>query len=126
MAFKPLNKTIHAYLDYPVAFGLIALPFVLGLGAASSLPVLLSVVTGVAALILTLLTDHQFGVIRIIPFWLHELVDAVVGLSFLAIPFVFGFSGIDSWYYLVLGGTVVLVLALTNRAPEAAAETVGQ
>lgn len=29
-----MNKTLHAYLDYPVALGLIAMPFVLGLGVA--------------------------------------------------------------------------------------------
>jgi hypothetical protein len=30
-----VTRKIHAYLDYPVAFSLIALPFVLGLGATN-------------------------------------------------------------------------------------------
>lgn len=32
---KFITKTIHAYLDYPVAVALMALPFILGLGSAS-------------------------------------------------------------------------------------------
>jgi hypothetical protein len=30
-----VTKTMHAYLDYPVAASLIALPFVLGLGGSN-------------------------------------------------------------------------------------------
>ena len=32
-----VTKTIHAWLDYPVALTLIALPFLLGLGASHPL-----------------------------------------------------------------------------------------
>ena len=31
-----VTKTMHAYLDYPVAASLIALPFVLGLGGSNA------------------------------------------------------------------------------------------
>lgn len=32
-----ITRTIHAYLDYPVALGLIAMPFLFGLGAENPL-----------------------------------------------------------------------------------------
>ena len=45
-----ISQKFHAYIDYPVALGLIALPFLLGLtGIAFDL----SVLTGVAAFMLT-------------------------------------------------------------------------
>ena len=44
-----VTKEIHAYLDYPVAIALIALPFILGLGASSPMALYLSVATGIAA-----------------------------------------------------------------------------
>ena len=61
MDIRFVTKTIHAYLDYPVAIALIALPFLLGLGGSNPLALWLSVGTGIAALILTVLTDHQTG-----------------------------------------------------------------
>lgn len=107
-----INKTLHSYLDYPVALGLIALPSLLGLGAVNPLAFWLSVVTGGAALLLTLFTDHQFGVVKIIPYKLHLLVDFLVGAAFVAAPFILGFAGIEAAYYWVLGATVLLVVML--------------
>ncbi len=107
-----ITKTIHAYLDYPVALGLIAMPFLFGLGAENPLALWLSVATGIAAFILTLLTDHHLGVVRVLPYWLHLAVDGAVGVVFVVAPFLLGFSGLDLWYYVLLGATVLAVVGL--------------
>ena len=112
MPFRFVTRTIHAYLDYPVAIALIVLPFVLGLGASSPVALWLSVATGVAAFILTVLTDHHLGVVRVLPYRLHLAVDGAVGVVFLAAPFVFGFSGLDAIYYWVNGAAVIAVVSL--------------
>ncbi|MCV6584817.1 MAG: hypothetical protein OIF47_04720 [Marinibacterium sp.] len=121
MSLRFVTKSIHAYLDYPVAAALIVLPSVLGLGASNPLAFWLSVGTGVAALILTLLTDHQFGLVRVLPYSLHLTVDAVVGAVFLAAPFVFGFQGLDAAYYWLNGLAVVTVVSLHKPQAEAPA-----
>ena len=107
-----VTKRIHAYLDYPVAMALIALPFVLGLGNSNSLALQLSVGTGIAAFILTLLTDHQLGAYRIIPYKGHLAIDALVGLVFVIAPFGFSFRGVDAYYYWIIGGAVLTVVRL--------------
>jgi len=71
-----ITKTIHSYLDYPVAAGLLVMPVLFGLGASSPMAFWLSVVAGIAALVLTLLTDHDTGVFPIFPYLLHLIVDA--------------------------------------------------
>lgn len=109
---KFITKTIHAYLDYPVAAGLMVMPFLLGLGSSHPLAFGLSVVTGIAALILTLLTDHHLGVFRVLPYKLHLTVDLLVGLTFITAPFILGFSGLDLTYYVLLGATVLAVVGL--------------
>ena len=109
-----VTKTIHAYLDYPVAFALMALPFLLGLGTSHPLALTISPVIGVAALILTVLTDHHLGLIRVLPYKFHLAVDLAVGLLFLALPFVLGFSGLDAAYYWLNGAAVVAVIALSK------------
>jgi len=112
---KFITKKIHALLDYPVAISLIAAPTLLGLGASHPLAFWLATITGVAALVLTLLTDHQLGVWRVLPYSFHLLVDAIVGVTFLVAPLVFSFSGIDAWYYLLNGLTVVCVVGLHKK-----------
>ena len=113
---KLITKSIHAYLDYPVAVGLMVMPSILGLGESHPYAFWLSMITGIAAFILTLLTDHHLGVFRVISYKLHLTVDFMVGLVFLAAPFLLGFSGIDAIYYWVIAGTVLTVV--TMHKPE--------
>ncbi len=107
-----MNKNVHAYLDYPVALGLMAMPALLGLGTTNPLAFWLSTITGIAALVLTIFTDHQLGLIKILPYKLHLAVDFLVGLAFVAAPFALGFAGLDAAYYWVLGATVLVVVTL--------------
>ncbi len=107
-----ITKSIHAYLDYPVAFGLMAMPFLFGLGEGNALALWLSVVTGIAALGLTVFTDHHLGIFRVLPYALHLAVDGAVGVVFVITPLALGFSGIEYWYYMALGLTVLAVVGL--------------
>lgn len=113
---KFITKRIHAFLDYPVAFALIVLPFLLGLGSSNSLALYLSVATGIAALTLTLLTDHDLGIFRVIPYKIHLAVDFLVAIVFILAPFILAFEGLDSYYYLVNGIAVLIVVSLHKPA----------
>lgn len=117
MSPRFVTKTIHAYLDYPVALTLMVAPFLLGLGSSNPLALWLSVGTGAAAFVLTLLTDHQLGVFRVLPYPVHLTVDGLVGVVFLLAPLALGFSGLDAWYYWANGAAVLLVVGL--HKPEA-------
>ena len=121
MNYRFVTKDLHAYLDYPVAASLMLLPILLNLGGSHPLAMWLSIATGVAALGLTLLTDHRTGVLRIVPYSVHLAVDAVVGVVFLAAPFIFGFTGLDALYYLANGAAVMTVVSL--HTPSAHVET---
>lgn len=109
---KFITKQIHAYLDYPVAIALMGLPFLLSLGTSNPLAFQLSVITGVAAFLLTVLTDHQLGIFRFIPYRVHLIVDFLVGFVFVLAPFIFSFEGIDAYYYWINGAAVLLVVSM--------------
>jgi hypothetical protein len=117
MNIRFVTKTVHAFLDYPVALSLMGTPFILGLGQVNPLALWLSVATGIAAFFLTVLTDHKTGIIRILPYWLHVAVDRLVGLVFIVAPLALGFDGLDAWYYWANGAAVLLVTFVLN-APE--------
>lgn len=114
-----VTKTMHAYLDYPVALSLMAAPVLLGLGRSHPLALWLAVGTGVAAFVLTLLTDHELGVFRVLPYSVHLAVDFLVGTVFLLAPAILGFAGLDAWYYLVNGAAVLIVVGLHKPEPVA-------
>ena len=109
---KFVTKRIHAFLDYPVALALIILPFLLGLGTDNTIAFYLSVATGIAAFVLTLLTDHHLGVFRVVSYKLHLAVDFLVAIVFILAPFIFSFEGLDAFYYWINGGAVLIVVSL--------------
>ena len=76
--------------------------------------------TGIAALALTILTDHETGLIRVLPYSLHLAVDRAVGVVFLLAPLVLQFSGLDAAYYWANAAAVLAVTFMLN-APEAGA-----
>ena len=128
MKLRFVTRQVHAYLDYPVAISLMAMPIVLGVGVSNPLAKWLSIATGVAAFVLTVLTDHELGVIKVLPYWFHVDVDRVVGLTFVVAPFVLGFSGLDAVYYWANGAAVLTVTFLLNapvakKSPAKAAAT---
>ena len=112
-----VTKTMHAFLDYPVALSLMAAPFLLRLGSSHPLALWLAVGTGVAAFILTLLTDHKLGVLRVLPYSVHLAVDALVGVVFLLAPSALGFTGLDALYYWANGAAVLFVVSLHKPEP---------
>ncbi len=109
---KFVTKRIHAFLDYPVAIALIVLPFIFGLGSSNPLALQLSVATGIAAFILTILTNHHLGVIRVISYKVHLIVDFLVAVVFIVAPFILSFKGIDAYYYWINGIAVLTVVSL--------------
>ena len=109
---KFVTKRIHAFLDYPVAIALIVLPLVLDLGSSNPIALQLSVATGIAALILTILTDHHLGVFPIVSYRVHLMVDFMVAIVFILAPFVLSFKGIDAYYYWINGIAVLTVVSL--------------
>jgi len=122
MDIRFITKNMHAAIDYPVAALLIGAPFLLGLGESNPTAKWLSVVVGVAALLLTILTNHKTGIIRILPYRFHVAVDGAVGVLFLVAPFVFKFEGLDALYYWLNAMAVITVVSLA--APEKRGEPV--
>ncbi|REK06070.1 MAG: hypothetical protein DWQ37_22780 [Planctomycetota bacterium] len=113
-----VTKSMHAYLDYPVAISLMVVPFVLHLGSSNPLALWLAVATGAAAFVLTVFTNHGLGVFRVLPYSVHLAVDFAVGVLFLLAPVALGFTGIDAWYYWANGAAVLFVVGM--HKPEAA------
>jgi hypothetical protein len=116
----PISPTLHGTLDYVLGAVLVLAPFVLGFESDTATTV--SVVAGIAELIVAMTTDWSRGIVKLIPPAVHGMIDAVFVLALILVPFVFGFSGDDDTataFFVILGvGGVLLVLA-TRFVPDA-------
>lgn len=114
MKLRFITPTLHGVADYTAGTGLILAPFVLNIGQVYSAALWLSVVTGIAVIGASLLTDYKLGAFRLIPFQGHLAIDLLVATTFMILPFAFGFSGIDAVYYWFNATVVFLVVSLSS------------
>ena len=120
MKLQFLRPALYGTLDYIAAGALTVLPAVLGLQGTE---LWLSVAGGAGLILYSLLTDYRFGVVKLLDFDLHLLLDLAAGLAFLIAPFVLGFSAVATVYYPIMALGVMAVVAATMRTTAA---TVGR
>lgn len=123
MPIRFLTPTMHGVVDYAAAAGLILMPFLLGLGDSAPLAKWLAVGTGIAVIAVSLSTDYRLGWLRILPFKGHLAADLAVAVLFLLAPSLFGFSGIDAYYYWANAAAVFAVVAVSQPSEAARATT---
>ena len=78
MRFIPTR--IHGAIDYLMALVLIAAPWALGFGRDGGAETWVPVALGVAIAGMSLLTDYEWGVSRLIPMPTHLFIDAAGGI----------------------------------------------
>jgi len=115
MNLRVISPTVHGLIDYSAAFALITGPFLLGLGASSPIALWLSVVTGIAVIIVSTNTIYKYGIFNTIPFDGHLAIDLMAATTFAAAPFIFNFQGMDLYYYIGNAVVVYLVVALSDN-----------
>ncbi|MEL7480625.1 MAG: hypothetical protein AAGJ29_03615 [Pseudomonadota bacterium] len=108
---KFIPATLHGFLDYAVAATLVAGPVLLGFQGPA---LMLAAAGGIGLFLYSLITDYSTSVQKILPFWLHLVIDFVAALVLIAAPYLFGFTGIEKLFYLVIGISVAAVVIVTN------------
>jgi len=117
---KIIPSKFHGALDYAVAATLIIGPLVLGFDGIAKY---LALADGIGLLIYSLITDYSLSARKLLPFRLHLILDFVAAVALVAAPFLFGFSGFEKIFYLVIGISVIAVVLITNPETETAAQT---
>jgi hypothetical protein len=88
---KPIPKNIHGFIDYSYALIVPLLPDIVGFKKQKAANVICRSL-GAGALSYTLLTKARWGVIPVLPFKTHLVIDFSVSCFALAAPWLFGFS----------------------------------
>lgn len=80
---KPISTRMHGILDYVYGGTLIALPFLMGWDRRATQ---LSVGAGLATLGVSMMTNYEFGVMRVLPMKAHLAMDAAESSMLLGAP----------------------------------------
>ena len=113
---RVISTRTHGAIDYLTGARLLLAPALLGISdepaAARGLRA-----AGLAAMAYSLLTDYEFGLVRIIPMPAHLAMDATSGVLVAASPWLFGFATRGPRYRRshVLIGLAEVLAALTSK-----------
>ena len=114
MKLRIISPTVHGLIDYSAAVALIASPFLLGLGSSTPVAFWLSIITGIAVILVSTNTQYAYSLFKNIPFDGHLAIDLAAATSFAIAPFLFGMTGLDLVYYVTNATVVFLVVALSH------------
>jgi hypothetical protein len=111
-----LSTKAHGVIDYLVGLLLIAVPWIFGF-AQGGMETWIFVLAGVGALIYSLFTKYEMGVVKVIPMPMHLLLDALSGIVLAASPWIFGFSDVVYLPHLLFGLFEIGASLITQKVP---------
>ena len=108
-----IPSSVHGFFDYFIGLGALAAPWMFGFAhiAPARLVVQLQ---GATVLSYSLLTNYEWGVVRILPFRTHLLFDFLGGIFLAASPWLLGFPR-RGRMHLLLGLFELAITLLTRR-----------
>lgn len=116
---KILSSKAHGILDYLFSAFLLLTPTLFNLGGRICTVIY---ILGAVHFLLTLVTKFEPGVIKLIPFRIHGLIEIAVALVLVVFAFVFYHYGnsFGFYYFLSLAGVILIVFILTDFSAEPA------
>jgi len=116
---KLIPASVHRSLDMVSVIGLIAAPILLGL---SGPPAIVSYVLAAIHLTVTLSTKFPDTGHKPLSLRYHGMIELVVGIVLIVLPWVAKWDGVARNYYVVVGVILLIVWGLSNYGRQYGAE----
>ena len=119
-AVRFLPTKVHGVLDYVVGIVLILAPNIFQFSSMGGTAVWIPRVLGVVLIVYSLVTNYEWGVVKLVAMPYHLVIDFLAALFLAASPFIFGFfrDSPNVWLpHLVVGIAVLLVVIVTQTQP---------
>jgi hypothetical protein len=120
---KPISTRTHGVIDYLTAGITFFAPELFGFSDLGGAAVAIPRLVGMMIAGLTFFTDHELGIVRMIPMKIHLTVDIVTSIFLAMSPFLFGFidEAPNVWLpHVAVGVSYLLVSLMTQEQPETA------
>ncbi|WP_163396430.1 SPW repeat domain-containing protein [Flavobacterium limi] len=111
---KIIDTKTHGYMDYIMGIFLIACPSLFDLGH-ETVQGIVFYAAGAAAVVYSILTNYELGLVKIIPMKIHLTLDFLSGVFLATSPWLFGFAETVYGPHLTLGIIEILVSILTSH-----------
>ncbi len=110
---KIINAKVHGILDYLTVVFLFVSPTIFGMDGTLAT---FTYILGVVHLLLTILTDFEVGLIKVIPFRVHGNIEIIVAIALgIAAYWFYTMDNMTGFYfYLALAIVILLVFFLTD------------
>jgi hypothetical protein len=115
MRFLPTR--IHGLVDYLWGILLILMPFLAGF-ADDRAATWVAWIFGAGAILYSLVTDYELGLVRLIPMPAHLALDGLAGAILAVSPWLFGFADRIRWPHLAFGLFSVVASLVTRPRAE--------
>lgn len=113
---KIISTANHAKIDYLAGLFFMTSPWILGF--KESVPATwIMLLAGLAALVMSLFTNYEGGIVRSIPMRVHLTADVFMGAFLASSPWLFGFAEEVFLPQLIMGLFEVLVSLFTAKHP---------
>jgi hypothetical protein len=123
---KIIPTRVHGILDYAVGLILLFAPNIFGFADVQGPAVWVPRVIAILALLQSLMTRYELGLVKVLPMRMHLAVDYVAGLLLAASPWLFRFydpANQRLWTpHLIAGVAIFLVTLMTEKEPRARTE----
>lgn len=113
---KIVSTTNHARIDYLTGLFFMSSPWILGFKESVAATWIMLLV-GLAALIMSLFTNYEGGMVRSIPMRIHLTVDIFMAAFLASSPWLFGFAEQVFLPQLMMGLFQVLISLVTSKYP---------
>ncbi|MBW8682745.1 SPW repeat domain-containing protein [Chitinophaga rhizophila] len=111
-----ISTKTHTIFDYATGVLLVASPWIFEFHDGSAAP-WMAIINGMTMLLLSVFTNYEGGIFRVISMKTHLTVDTLAGLVLAFSPWIFGFRETVMLPHLLLGLMQVLVGLATDRTP---------
>ncbi len=110
---KVISSKVHGILDYATVIFLLLSPTMFDMQGNLAI---FTYALGCIHFLLTILTAFEVGLIKVIPFRLHGLIEIVVAIALVGVAFWFRSqdSGLGYHFYLAMAVVILLVFTLTD------------
>jgi VIT1/CCC1 family predicted Fe2+/Mn2+ transporter len=114
----PIPRFLHGFIEYGAAALFLAAPFLFGFDSGAAVAV--SLIAGVVVLFLAAATEGPTSLINYVPLAAHVVLDYVLAILLIAMPFIAGFSDetAPTVFFIAIGALHLLITIGTRFKKE--------
>ncbi|MGH7663255.1 MAG: hypothetical protein ACRENI_03010 [Gemmatimonadaceae bacterium] len=120
-----LKSKTHGVLDLLTVVAFAAAPSIVGF---AGLPATICYALAAIHLVLTLGTAFPLGVVKVVPLYMHGMIELAVGALLLVVPWLLGFADLllARNFYIAAGLVILIVWFFSDYRADAGGHSVGQ